>query len=77
MTTDQAVETLSDHDVPVAPVVALEDLHEHPQMIANGTVGTVGHPVLGSVRQANPMIRFDDNTVADLPTASHIGANGR
>lgn len=77
MTTDDAVGLLSGHDVPVAPVVALEDLHRHPQVVANGAIASFDHPILGPVRQANPLVRFNDDTVADLPPAAPLGAHGR
>ena len=77
MTTADAVEVLAANDVPVAPVVGLEELHLHPQIVANGTIGSVDHPILGALRQANPLVRFTDHAVADLRPAAPLGADAR
>lgn len=76
LTTDDAVSLLAEHDVPVAPLVGLADLHLHPQIAANGTIGSLDHPVLGTLRQANPLVRFTDETVADLRPAGRLGEHG-
>lgn len=76
LTTDEAVSLLAAHDVPVAPLVPLADLHVHPQVVANGAVGTLDHPVLGTLRQASPLVRFTDETVADLRPAARLGEHG-
>lgn len=77
MTTDDAVALLSANDVPVAPVVDLDELHLHPQIVANGTIRSFEHPILGSIRQANPLVRFTGATAADLPPAGGLGEHGR
>lgn len=77
MTTDDAVALLSAYDVPVAPVVDLDELHLHPQLVANGTIESFEHPILGSIRQANPLVPFTGATAADLLPARGLGAHGR
>ena len=57
-TTADAVDLLAAHAIPVAPVVGLDDLHEHPQIRANAVIDEFEHPVLGPVRQVNPAVRF-------------------
>jgi crotonobetainyl-CoA:carnitine CoA-transferase CaiB-like acyl-CoA transferase len=73
MTTDEAVELLAAHDVPVSPVVRLEDLHRHPQIVASGIIDEFVHPVVGLVRQANPAVRFGDEQASGLRPAARLG----
>jgi crotonobetainyl-CoA:carnitine CoA-transferase CaiB-like acyl-CoA transferase len=75
-TTDDAVDLLAAHAIPVAPVVALEALHEHPQIEANGVIDEFEHPVLGSVRQVNPAVRFGADRAGELPAAPRLGEHG-
>ncbi|MBW2422135.1 MAG: CoA transferase [Deltaproteobacteria bacterium] len=60
LTTDQAVERLAAEQVPCAPVVPLEELHEHPQVVANGTLTETEHPKMGRMRQPRPPVRFTE-----------------
>lgn len=76
MTTADAVELLASLEIPVAPVVKLDELHEHPQIVACGSVDEFDHPVMGRVRQANPAVRFDGERAGDLRPAPHIGQDG-
>jgi crotonobetainyl-CoA:carnitine CoA-transferase CaiB-like acyl-CoA transferase len=71
--TAEVVDVLAAHDVPVAPVVGLDDLHEHEQVRSNQTVDEFLHPHLGPVRQANPALRFDDRRAGELRPAAELG----
>jgi crotonobetainyl-CoA:carnitine CoA-transferase CaiB-like acyl-CoA transferase len=73
MTTDDAVARLAAAEIAVAPVVALDDVHAHPQVVANGTLAEVDHPTLGRIRQPNPPARFGGRTVEDLRPAPSLG----
>ncbi|MEW6473540.1 MAG: CoA transferase [Actinomycetota bacterium] len=64
LTSEEVVAMMADHDVPCAPVVALEDLVSHPQLRSNGTVEDVEHPVLGRIRQPRPVVDFDQGGAA-------------
>jgi crotonobetainyl-CoA:carnitine CoA-transferase CaiB-like acyl-CoA transferase len=72
-TTDEVVDLLAGIDVPVAPVLRLDEVHDHPQVRADGAVDEFDHPVLGPVRQANPAVRFDGEHAAALPPAPVLG----
>ena len=72
-TTDEVVELLAAIDVPVAPVLPLDEVHDHPQVRADGAVDEFDHPVLGPVRQANPAVRFDGEHAATMPPAPTVG----
>jgi crotonobetainyl-CoA:carnitine CoA-transferase CaiB-like acyl-CoA transferase len=58
LTTDQAVDRLAAEQVPCGPVVALDAIHEHPQVIANGTLVETEHPQMGRLREPRPPARF-------------------
>jgi crotonobetainyl-CoA:carnitine CoA-transferase CaiB-like acyl-CoA transferase len=58
-TTDHWLEVLDAEDVPCAPVLTRDVVHEHPQVIANGIIVEDEHPVVGLVRQARPAERMD------------------
>ena len=54
MTTADVVSRLTRADVPCAPVLALDELHAHEQIVASGAVVEVDHPIMGPIRQARP-----------------------
>ncbi|MBW2292619.1 MAG: CoA transferase [Deltaproteobacteria bacterium] len=58
LTTAQAVDRLAAEQVPCGPVVALDELHEHPQVLANGTLAETDHPKMGRLREPRPPVRF-------------------
>jgi crotonobetainyl-CoA:carnitine CoA-transferase CaiB-like acyl-CoA transferase len=74
--TAEVVEALGRHEVPVAPIVALQELHAHPQVIANGTVEQFAHPTLGTIRQCAPAVRFGGDAPSVLRPAAPLGADG-
>jgi crotonobetainyl-CoA:carnitine CoA-transferase CaiB-like acyl-CoA transferase len=73
MATADAVALLAKHEIAVAPVVAVDDVATHEQVVANGTVEELDHPVLGRIRQANPPARFADRRVGELRPAPTLG----
>ena len=46
--------------VPCAPVLTRSEILRHPQVLANGIMVEVDHPVAGRLRQARPAARFSD-----------------
>ena len=77
MTTKEAVAFLTAQNVAVSEVVALADVAEHAQVIANDTLDTFTHSALGTVRQPNPVARFDDRRAGDLREAPELGQHSR
>jgi crotonobetainyl-CoA:carnitine CoA-transferase CaiB-like acyl-CoA transferase len=71
--TDEAVELLAAAEIAVAPVVDVDDVHAHPQIVVGGTMGEVDHPTLGRIRQPNPPARFGGVGVEDLRPAPSLG----
>ena len=68
LTTEEVVALMAAHEVPCAPVVQLDHVHSHPQVVASGTLEESIHPALGRIRQPRPAARFSDELVrASLP----------
>jgi crotonobetainyl-CoA:carnitine CoA-transferase CaiB-like acyl-CoA transferase len=73
MPTADAISALTAHDVPCAPVVALDEIAAHPQVVANDAVRVVDHPVLGPIRQPVPMPQLNGMDVGTLRPAPRLG----
>jgi crotonobetainyl-CoA:carnitine CoA-transferase CaiB-like acyl-CoA transferase len=73
MPTAEAIAALTAHDVPCAPVVALDQVAQHPQVVANDAVQLVEHPVLGPIRQPVPMPRLTGMDTSALRPAPRLG----
>jgi crotonobetainyl-CoA:carnitine CoA-transferase CaiB-like acyl-CoA transferase len=73
MTTAEVVRRLSAADVPCAPVLGLDELHEHPQTVASGTIRAIDHAALGPIRQPRPAPLFDGEPQATAPWAPTLG----
>jgi len=73
MSTSDAIRALTAHDIPCAPVVALEAVPEHPQVVANGSLAVFDHPVLGPIRQPLPAPHLGGMATADLRPAPRLG----
>jgi crotonobetainyl-CoA:carnitine CoA-transferase CaiB-like acyl-CoA transferase len=73
MPTADAIAALTANDIPCAPVVALDDVPAHPQVVANEALRVFDHPVLGPIRQPVPMPRMTGMAVDDLRPAPRLG----
>ena len=62
--TAEWLEKLDAHEVPCAPILPLEDVAKHPQIVANELVVESDHPHLGRLRAPRPAARFSQ-TPAD------------
>ena len=67
MKTADVVRRLAEADVPCAPVLQLDELWQHEQTAAVGTIQELEHAVLGPIRQPRPAPRFDGR---EQPTAA-------
>jgi crotonobetainyl-CoA:carnitine CoA-transferase CaiB-like acyl-CoA transferase len=77
MTNDEVVAALSAYQVPCAPVVQLDDVADHPQVVANGSIRVVEHPVLGPIRQVAPAPTMEGVDPTQLRHAPLLGAETR
>lgn len=57
-TTEHALATFRDHDVPVGPVIARDELHLHPQAIARNSIPTHSETPMGPIRSPRPAWRM-------------------
>ncbi|WP_144475751.1 CaiB/BaiF CoA-transferase family protein [Cytobacillus oceanisediminis] len=67
-TADEWFQLLSDAGVPAGPVNNIEQVFQHPQVIARETVEEVSHPTLGMVKMVKSPIRFSG---LQIQTKSH------
>jgi crotonobetainyl-CoA:carnitine CoA-transferase CaiB-like acyl-CoA transferase len=58
MDIDEGIALLESLDVPCAKVMSLDDLPDHPQVVANAIFRVSDHPVIGPVREPNHPIAF-------------------
>jgi crotonobetainyl-CoA:carnitine CoA-transferase CaiB-like acyl-CoA transferase len=77
MTTTDAVAFLTGQSIPVSEVVALKDVAGHPQVTANDVVDTFQHDSLGTIRQPNPVARFNERRAGDMLSAPRLGQHTR
>jgi crotonobetainyl-CoA:carnitine CoA-transferase CaiB-like acyl-CoA transferase len=73
--TAEVLERLAAHDVPCAPLVALEDVARHPQVVATGSLEESVDPVLGRVVQPRPPARFAAIPATPAGPAPPLGAH--
>lgn len=57
-TTEHALATFRDHDVPVGPVIARDELHLHPQAIARNSIPIHSEAPMGPIRSPRPAWRM-------------------
>jgi crotonobetainyl-CoA:carnitine CoA-transferase CaiB-like acyl-CoA transferase len=58
-TTAELMQDLEAADIPCSPITSLDELHEHPQVVANQILEEVEHPLMGRLRQPRPPAVFD------------------
>jgi crotonobetainyl-CoA:carnitine CoA-transferase CaiB-like acyl-CoA transferase len=56
LSTEEVVARMTLHEVPCAPVVGLDAVRSHPQVIASGVLEEVDHPALGRIVQPRPPV---------------------
>ena len=76
-TTASWMRRLSAEDVPCAPVLRRDEVIDHPQVAANGTILQVDHPGAGPIRIARPPARFDAHATDPVAPARALGADTR
>ena len=57
--TRELIDRMVEEDVPVGPVLSLEELFDDPQIAHNEAILEFDHPTAGRYRQARPAARFD------------------
>jgi crotonobetainyl-CoA:carnitine CoA-transferase CaiB-like acyl-CoA transferase len=75
--TAEVVERLAGANVPCAPVLGLDELHRHDQIVASRSLVEVDHPTMGPIRQPVPAARFDQAITPLGRPAPDAGAHTR
>lgn len=73
MKVDEAIERLAAEDVPCGPVLSLEAIPEHPQVLASASLATSLHPHMGRIREPRPPVRFEATPAAIRRPAPALG----
>lgn len=60
---NEAIKILQDHDVPVAPVLDIEELLNDPQLLMNNMIVEVVDPLFGPVKLPATPMQFSDTSV--------------
>ena len=72
----QEWETLFGDEVPCAAARRIEDMFEHPQVLAEGIVGTFEHPLVGRYRGVTHPIKFGRTPGPEPAAAPALGQHG-
>ena len=57
------VRTLDRNGVPCGPLLAVNEIVQHPQVIARNNIATLDHPVVGALRLLGNPIRFNNRSM--------------
>jgi crotonobetainyl-CoA:carnitine CoA-transferase CaiB-like acyl-CoA transferase len=57
-TTDEIVSLMQEHDVPATPINRMDDVYDHPQVLARGMRTSVDHPDIGEVEMPGVPMHF-------------------
>jgi CoA-transferase family III len=72
-TAQEVEDTLRAHDVPVGRVTPIDEVHQHPQVVANATLMEHDHPHLGRMREPRPAMQFGGAPAAMTRPAPLLG----
>jgi crotonobetainyl-CoA:carnitine CoA-transferase CaiB-like acyl-CoA transferase len=70
---DEGVALLEAHDVPTGKVLAMRDLPNHPQVVANGIFAVTDHPAAGEIREPRHPISFGGAPPEPIAPAPQLG----
>lgn len=75
LTTADLIERLSAEDVAAGPLLTLDEVPEHPQVVASGTLQESTHPVMGRLRQPRPAVLFEGTPAEIARQVPTLGEN--
>ena len=67
------LQRLRDHDVPTGPVYDMREAAEDPQVLANGYVQEIPHPLLGTIRVPGPPAQLSETPARIRSAAPELG----
>jgi len=71
--TEAWLPVLDQHGVPAGNVQFTEELLEDPQVIENGYIAEMDHPLMGPIRMSGPMIQMSDTPLAPQGPSPTLG----
>lgn len=74
---DAVLARLAEARVPAAPVLSVDEVMNHPHMLARGTVREIDDPVLGRYRVPGSLIRVNGAVPEPTPRAPFLGEHNR
>lgn len=75
MTRDEALRRLKSYDVPSAPMLQVDEIHEYPQVVHNETMHEWEHPKAGKLRQPRAAAQFSKHTIEPRWWVADLGEN--
>ena len=76
-TVEQVIQRMEAADVPCARVLSRREMRQHPQVVANGTIVEVDHPVAGRLRQSRHAAVFSKTPTSIRRGAPRLGEHTR
>jgi crotonobetainyl-CoA:carnitine CoA-transferase CaiB-like acyl-CoA transferase len=73
LTSEEALARLRDNDMPGGPVLALDEVHEDPQIAHNDSLVTYDSASIGPIREPRPAARFGATSAPDPRPAPRLG----
>lgn len=73
MTRDEALSRLRHYDVPSAPMLQVDEIHDYPQVIHNQTMHEWEHPKAGKLRQPRAAAQFSTHQIEPRWWVSDLG----
>jgi len=71
--TEEWLRVMDQHGVPAGPVRFTEELLDDPQVIENGYITSVDHPLMGPVRMAGPMVQMSETPLSARGPSPTLG----
>jgi crotonobetainyl-CoA:carnitine CoA-transferase CaiB-like acyl-CoA transferase len=75
--TEELISLMDELEVPASVVNQLEDIHKDPQVIQQGSLVEVEHPIAGTMRMPKPPFTFRNQDVFPKTQATVLGADTR
>ncbi|MDA1073139.1 MAG: CoA transferase [Proteobacteria bacterium] len=75
--TDELLAKLKAHDVPAAKCLDYQEVLDHPQYAANGSIDVVKHPIMGDMRRVKSPAQFQGKRLDPAANSPAHGENTR
>ena len=76
-TTEEVVSLMQEHDVPATPINRMDDVYDHPQVLARGMRASVDHPSIGEVEMPGVPMHFSRTPASVRSHPPELGEHTR